>query len=93
MQPPVAQSAPPASARAVIAPPVAAAPPVAPGEPMPKLRLEVLVYSELPAERMVFINGRKYREGDMVADRARIETIQQDGVVLNEAGRRFTLRQ
>ena len=59
----------------------------------PKLKLEVLVYSEVASERMVFINGRKYVQGDTVAEHARVEEIQQDGVVLSEEGRRFTLRQ
>ena len=57
-----------------------------------KLKLEVLVYSDVAAERMVFINGRKYKQGDTVAERARIEEIQPDAVVLSEEGRRFTLR-
>jgi type II secretory pathway component PulC len=57
-----------------------------------KLKLEVLVYSDVASERMVFINGRKYLLGDTVAERARVEEIQPDGVVLSEQGRRFTLR-
>lgn len=84
-------------------------PPVAPATPMPapsappapvpaatgdaRLKLEVLVYSDVASERMVFINGRKYVQGDTVAERARVEEIQPDGVVLSEQGRRFTLRQ
>jgi general secretion pathway protein B len=58
-----------------------------------KMKLEVLVYSDVAAERMVFINGRKYKQGDTVAERARIEEIRPDSVVLSEEGRRFTLRQ
>jgi len=57
-----------------------------------KLKLEVLVYSDVASERMVFINGRKYLQGDTVAEHARVEEIQPDGVVLSEQGRRFTLR-
>ncbi len=57
-----------------------------------RLKLEVLVYSDVAAERMVFINGRKYVQGDTVAERARLEEIRPDGVVLSEDGRRFTLR-
>jgi hypothetical protein len=64
--------------------------PVADGDA--KLKLEVLVYSDVPSERMVFINGRKYVQGDTVAEHARVEEIQPDGVVLSEQGRRFTLR-
>jgi hypothetical protein len=65
----------------------------APVEGPVKLKLEVLVYSDVAAERMVFINGRKYKEGDTVAERGRIEEIRTDSVVLSEEGRRFTLRQ
>jgi hypothetical protein len=57
-----------------------------------KLKLEVLVYSDVASDRMVFINGRKYVQGDTVAEHTRVEEIQPDGVVLSEQGRRFTLR-
>lgn len=82
-------------------PPVATPAPMPSPPPVPaatatgelKLKLEVLVYSDVASERMVFINGRKYVQGDTVAERARVEEIQADGVVLSEQGRRFTLRQ
>jgi hypothetical protein len=84
----------------VVAPPSVATPaPMPSAPPLPattgeaKLKLEVLVYSDVASERMVFINGRKYVQGDTVAERARIEEIQADGVVLSEQGHRFTLRQ
>jgi len=51
-----------------------------------------LIYSDLPAQRMVFINGRRYTEGDVIDGRLRIEEIQEDGVELSDQGRRFTLR-
>jgi general secretion pathway protein B len=57
-----------------------------------KLRLEVLSYSSIPAERLVFINGRRYKEGDALENGAKVEEIREDGVVLSEHGRRFTLR-
>ena len=56
------------------------------------LRLEALIYADAPAERMVFINGRRYREGDSVDGRLRIEEIREEGVELSDQGRRFTLR-
>jgi len=72
-------------------------PPVTPAQPptapeLAGLRLEALIYSDVPAERMIFIKGRKYVEGDMIEDRVRIEEIQEDGVALSEQGRRSTLR-
>jgi general secretion pathway protein B len=56
------------------------------------LRLEALIYADAPAERMVFINGRRYREGDSIEGRLRIEEIREEGVELSDQGRRFTLR-
>src|SRR5438094_235700 len=57
-----------------------------------KLKLEVLSYSDVAAQRLVFINGRRYREGDTIDSGAKIEEIREDGVVLSEQGQRFTLR-
>ena len=67
-------------------------PPPAKSAETAKLRLEVLSYSSVPAERLVFINGRRYREGDALESGAKIEEIREDGVVLSDQGRRFTLR-
>lgn len=67
-----------------------AQPPAAPGSA--GLTLEALIYSDLPAERMIFVKGRKYVEGDMIEDRVRVEEIHEDGVALSAEGRRFTLR-
>ena len=86
VQPP---SAPPSPR--VKAPAVAATRPAAPQESS-GLRLEALIYADVPAERMVFINGRRYREGDSIEGRLRIEEIREDGVELSDQGRRFTLR-
>ena len=72
-------------------PPVAAARPGAPPEAS-GLRLEALIYADVAAERMVFISGRRYREGDSIDGRLRIEEIREDGVELSDQGRRFMLR-
>ena len=69
-------------------PPVSAAPPLEAGS----LKLEALIYADVPAERMVFINGRRYREGDSIDGRLRVEEIREDGVELSDQGRRFSLR-
>jgi hypothetical protein len=69
------------------APPVAASPAEA-----GSLKLEALIYADVPAERMVFINGRRYREGDSIDGRLRVEEIREDGVELSDQGRRFSLR-
>jgi len=85
----VVQPAPSGVAVAPVAPP-ATAPPT-PAEKA-ALKLEALIYSDVPAQRMVFINGRRYSEGEMVDGRLRVEEIQEDGVALSDQGRRFTLR-
>jgi general secretion pathway protein B len=64
----------------------------APATPLPRLALDVLVYSEIPAERLVFINGRKYVEGQTVDGETVVEQITPDGVVLDHQGRRIMLR-
>ena len=89
---PPAAAVQPAPSSAAVAP---ATPPVsAPPTPAEKaaLKLEALIYSDVPAQRMVFINGRRYSEGDTVDGRLRVEEIQEDGVALSDQGRRFTLR-
>lgn len=64
----------------------------APATPLPRLALDVLVYSEIPAERLVFINGRKYVEGQTVNGEVVVEQITPDGAVLEHQGRRIVLR-
>jgi general secretion pathway protein B len=57
----------------------------------PELRLELHVYSDRPEQRFVFINSRKYREGEVLQEGPSVEQIRADGVVLNQQGRRFLL--
>lgn len=58
---------------------------------MPELKLELHVYSNRPADRFVFINSRKYHEGETLQEGATIESITPDGVVLSARGNRFLL--
>ena len=44
-----------------------------------------------PAERFVFVNMRKYHEGDTLSEGPTIERITPDGTVLNHQGQRFVL--
>ena len=64
----------------------------APAQGLPRLALDVLVYSEVAAERLVFINGRKYVEGQIVDGGAVIEQITPDGAILRYEGRQIALR-
>src|SRR5207249_985626 len=77
---------------ATVAPPEAvdvAAPATSPS--LAGLRLEALIYSEVPEKRMIFVNGRKYVEGDTIEGRLRVEEIREDGVALSGEGHRVTL--
>jgi hypothetical protein len=57
-----------------------------------KLRLTVHVWADRPGERLVFINGRKYVQGDRIEDKAVLEEITQEGALVSYQGRRSLLR-
>lgn len=61
------------------------------GASLPDLHIDLHVYAAKPADRLVFINTRKYREGGQTPDGTTIERITPDGVVLNHHGVRFLL--
>ena len=75
-------SAPPLSSAAALA---------AEGIFVPALHLELHAYSERAAERFVFINGKKYSEGQTLAEGPRLVAIEPNGAVLSQQGRRFLL--
>jgi general secretion pathway protein B len=58
---------------------------------LPDLHLDVHVFATKPAERFVYINMRKYREGNTIAEGPLLERIRRDGVVLDYRGLRFLL--
>jgi hypothetical protein len=103
-QPSAVQAEPPASPRTRVErrgvieplPPAAATSPATTGSSATgdraRLKLEVVSYSDTPAQRLVFISGRKYIEGDTVDGGYRVEQIREDSVVLSDKGERFTLR-
>jgi general secretion pathway protein B len=63
------------------------------GVAVPPLRLELHAFSAQPRARFVFINGRKYVEGDRLVEGPLLLAIQPTGAVLTHAGRRFMLVQ
>jgi general secretion pathway protein B len=63
-----------------------------PGAGLPELRLDLHVYAERPADRFVFVNNRRLREGEALPDGTRVESIVPDGVVLNARNQRFLLQ-
>jgi general secretion pathway protein B len=61
------------------------------GTQLPELRLDLHVYAKEPAERFVFINMRKLREGESLPDGVRVDEITQRGAKMSFRGTRFTL--
>jgi general secretion pathway protein B len=81
-------------------PPVATAPPreALPGADemtarggVPALHLDLHVYATQPQQRFIFVNSRKYREGETLAEGPLVEQITADGAVLSFRGSRFRL--
>jgi general secretion pathway protein B len=64
---------------------------VASGTSLPDMRLDIHVYSAKPNERFVFVNMRKYVEGQAMSEGPTVERITTDGAVLNQRGTRFLL--
>ena len=56
------------------------------------LKLEMVVNADDPAERAVYISGRRYVTGQSLERGAMIESIAPDAVVLRWAGQRYLLR-
>jgi general secretion pathway protein B len=58
---------------------------------LPALHLDLHVYATQPQQRFIFVNSRKYREGETLAEGPLVEQITADGAVLNFRGSRFKL--
>lgn len=58
---------------------------------VPHMHVDIHVFSPDPAERFVFVNMRRYNEGDATQEGPRIERITNDGVVMDYQGQRFFL--
>ena len=56
-----------------------------------ELHLDIHVFSEVPADRFVFINMTKHREGSKTPEGPVVREIRTDGVVLEYQGRVFLL--
>lgn len=57
----------------------------------PTLNLDIHVYSPDADKRFVVVNGRRYREGDLIDDGVVLETVTLDGAILRQGSRRFRL--
>ncbi len=60
---------------------------------LPELHLEMHVYSEAGDERFVFVNMKKYREGERLREGPYLESITPQGIILQHNGQRFILNQ
>ena len=58
---------------------------------LPELAIDLHIFTDDPARRAVFINGRRYTQGDAIVEGPRVEEITRDGAVLNYRGQRFLL--
>jgi general secretion pathway protein B len=61
------------------------------GTVLPDMHLDIHVYAAKPADRFVFVNMRKYTEGQTLKEGPTVERITADGAVLNHQGLRFLL--
>ncbi len=60
---------------------------------LPELHLDVHVYSETQADRFVFVNMKKYREGDRLREGPLLESITPQGAIMQHQGQRFVVIQ
>ena len=88
-EPPVAPPEATAAVDAATLPRAAAL--VAEGIALPQMNLELLAFREQPRDRFVFINGRKYVEGERLVEGPELFSIGPMGAVLLHAGRHFLL--
>ncbi|HEV8333446.1 MAG TPA: general secretion pathway protein GspB [Steroidobacteraceae bacterium] len=61
------------------------------GTALPDMHLDIHVYAPKPADRFVFVNMRKYTEGQALKEGPTLERITPDGAILNQHGLRFLL--
>lgn len=60
---------------------------------VPPMHLDLHVYSTVVSQRFIFVNSRKYKEGETLQEGPVVEQITSDGAVLNFRGSRFKLSQ
>jgi general secretion pathway protein B len=61
------------------------------GSQIPDLRLDLHVYDANPANRFVFINMRKLKEGESLPEGVRVDQITPQGAEMSFRGKRFML--
>jgi general secretion pathway protein B len=63
-----------------------------PGANLPELKLDLHAYATNPADRFVFLNMTKLKEGESSPAGVRVESITPDGAILSWQGSRFFLQ-
>jgi general secretion pathway protein B len=58
---------------------------------VPVLHMDLHVYGNRPQDRFIFVNSKRYKEGDTLAEGPVVEQITPTGAVLSQAGNRFLL--
>ena len=58
---------------------------------LPELHVDLHVYSTRSQERFVFINSRRYKEGDTLQEGPHVDRITPEAVELSYRGNRFAL--
>jgi hypothetical protein len=61
-------------------------------EAISKMTLSLLIYNDNKAERMVYINGKRYGEGDYIDGIYLLESITGDGAIISHHGERTLLQ-
>ncbi len=65
--------------------------PAAQQQRLPDLDMNGLLYSSIPGRSFVLINGRRYHQGERTAAGPAVESIDEEGAILNHQGLRFRL--
>lgn len=63
-----------------------------PGANLPELKLDLHAYATNPADRFVFLNMTKLKEGESTPSGVKVESITPDGAILSWQGSRFFLQ-
>jgi hypothetical protein len=63
-----------------------------PGANLPDLKLDLHAYAANPADRFVFLNMLKLKEGESTPSGVRVESITPEGAILSWQGSKFLLR-
>ncbi len=58
---------------------------------VPEMNIDVHVFLNVPTKRFVFINQRRYREGEQTTEGPSVEEIIPEGVIFRHEGQRFRL--